>query len=75
MIQSADDVLLHLLHIKLTHFKPLSHFYISWKCQKTIDFLRLFGGIEMEIGLKWVTNEKIKRAIIITVQYVNNQAC
>ena len=31
----------------LTHFSPMSHFYIPWKHQKTIGFLTVSGGIEM----------------------------
>ena len=31
----------------LTHFSPMSHFYTSWKRQKTIGFLRFSGGLEM----------------------------
>ena len=31
----------------LTHFSPMSHFYTTWKRQKTIGFLTFSGGIEM----------------------------
>ena len=31
----------------LTHFSPVSHFYTSWKRQKTKGFLTFSGGIEM----------------------------
>ena len=33
--------------IPLTHFSPVSHFYIPWKRQKTKGFLMFSGGIEM----------------------------
>ena len=32
----------------ITHFKPIFHFYTSWKSQKTVGFLIFSGGIEME---------------------------
>ena len=31
----------------LTHFSPVSHFYTSWKRQKTFGFLTFSRGIEM----------------------------
>ena len=31
----------------LTHFSPVSHFYIPWKRQETKGFLTFSGGIEM----------------------------
>ena len=36
----------------LTHFKPMFHFYISWKHQKTSGFLVFPGRIEVEHWLK-----------------------
>ena len=30
----------------LTHFSPVSHFYTSWKRQKTFGFLTFSGGLE-----------------------------
>ena len=32
---------------KLTHFSPVSHFYTSWKLQKTFGFLTFSEGREM----------------------------
>ena len=31
----------------LTHFNTMSHFYTSWKLQKTYGFLTFFRGLEM----------------------------
>ena len=31
----------------LTHFSPVSHFYVPWKHQKTYGFLTSSGGMEM----------------------------
>ena len=31
----------------LTHFSPVSHFYIHWERQKTFGFLTFSGSIEM----------------------------
>ena len=36
----------------LNHFKPMLHFCTSWKRQKTFDFRRFSGGIEMELASK-----------------------
>ena len=38
----------------LTLFRPVFHFYIPWKRQKTYGFLTFPGVIERNIGLKWV---------------------
>ena len=35
------------LHMFLTHFSPVSHFYAPWKRQKTKGFLTFSGSIEM----------------------------
>ena len=32
---------------EITHFSPVSHFYIPWKRQTTFGFLTFSGGIEM----------------------------
>ena len=34
--------------IKLTHFRPMFHFYTPWKRQKTFSFSVVSGGIEIE---------------------------
>ena len=38
----------------LTCFSPMFHFHISWKRQKTKDFLTFSGGLEMKYWTKWV---------------------
>ena len=42
----------------LTHFRPMSHFNISWKCRKTYGFLTFSGGIDMWhwAKMRWETN-------------------
>ena len=36
----------------LTQFSPVSHFYTSWKHQKTKGFLTFSGGVEMDYWAK-----------------------
>ena len=42
--------------VSLTDFKPMFHFFTSWKHQKTRGFLTFSGGIQMERWLNiWVS--------------------
>ena len=37
----------NIIWFHLTHFSPMSHFYIPWKRQKTYGFLTFSGVIEV----------------------------
>ena len=46
-------LILPLVHISLTHFNPMFHFYTPWKHHKSF-FWRFDGVLKWSIGLKWV---------------------
>ena len=47
----------------IIHFSPVFHFYTPWKRQKIKGFLIFSGGIEMEIGLKWVNVMQVHASV------------
>ena len=56
----------------MTHFSPISHFYIPWKRQKTIGFLPFSGRIVMWHWTKMGQRERLEVMITLTGKWCNS---